>query len=126
MPDPISEYAEYLVVARGGITRLYLYQGGRLQDPGTVAVVRAPSGGAAQTLARRLNRVRHAVPSWLRGIDVVDAEESMRDEARPPRPLPVGHHRLPEQSSPPLGRDAGKARSLASESGDHKRERDVA
>jgi hypothetical protein len=133
MPDPISEYAEYLVVARDGITRLYLYQGGRLQDPGTVAVVRDPSGGGAQTLARWLNRVRHAVQSWLRGIDVVDPGTSPRStaanpsyEAAPPRSRPVGALRVPEQSSPPLGRDAGAVRSPSGQSGDHRRARDVA
>ena len=47
MPDPIFDSAEYVLIERRGETGLFLVQRGRLQDPGTVAVIhRLPSSGA--------------------------------------------------------------------------------
>jgi hypothetical protein len=89
MPDPISECAEYLVVARGGSTQLYLSQRGRLQDPGTVAVVRVRPR-ATQALTGWLSWVRQRVgrparepapPSTCRATARVGAAR------RPPRHL---------------------------------------
>ena len=62
MPDPIFEGAEYVLLARRGETGLFLVQGGRLQDPGTVAVIEARPSGGASAVARWLTR---AVTTWL-------------------------------------------------------------
>jgi hypothetical protein len=62
MPDPIFEGAEYVLLARRGETGLFLVQRGRLQDPGTVAVLDARPSSGAGAVGRWLTR---AVTTWL-------------------------------------------------------------
>jgi hypothetical protein len=62
MPDPIFEGAEYVLLARRGETGLFLVQQGRMQDPGTVAVIDARPSSGASAVARWLTR---AVTTWL-------------------------------------------------------------
>ena len=61
MPDPVSERAEYVVIARQGLAKLYLFQRGQWQDPGSVAVTCAHPRGAMQAVTRLLDRIRRAV-----------------------------------------------------------------
>jgi hypothetical protein len=61
MPDPVSERAEYVVMARRGIAKLYLFQRGQWLDPGPVAVNCARPFGAVQAVTRWLGRIRRAV-----------------------------------------------------------------
>ena len=105
MPDPVSEYAEYFVVARGGITKLFLSQRGRLQDPGTVTVVCAPRLGPKQAVARWLSRIRRTVMAWLSGVGV-ETEARPRHAAAAPTPLAGVVSGVPQQSHRTPGRDA--------------------
>lgn len=65
MPDPIFEGAEYVLLARRGEIGLFLVQQGRLQDPGTVAVIHTRPSSNARAVARWLTR---AVTTWLAAI----------------------------------------------------------
>jgi hypothetical protein len=131
VPDPVSEYAEYLVIARGGITKVYLSQRGRLQDPGTVAVICAPPLGAKQTVGRWLSRIRRTVMAWLRGVDV-EAEMAPLPATAATSPLAGAASGVPEPSQRAPGRDTGALRSRSrgshepAQPGDGGRARDVA
>jgi hypothetical protein len=60
MPDPVSETAEYVVMARPGLTTVYLSQHGRFQDPGAVAVICERPIGVMEAVTRWLSGFRHA------------------------------------------------------------------
>jgi hypothetical protein len=87
MPDPVSEYAEYVVIARRGIAKLYLCQRGQWQDPGAVAVTCARPLGAKQAVTRWLGRIRRVVMDRLPRMGD-EAEVSSRYAVAPARQVP--------------------------------------
>ena len=70
MADPVSERAEYVVLARQGVAKLYLFQRGEWQDPGPVAVNCARALGVTQAITRWLGRVRRVVMDGDPRVDV--------------------------------------------------------
>lgn len=67
MPDPVSEHAEYVVLARRGVAKLYLFQRGQWLDPGAVAVTSARPLGAKRAVTRWLGWIRRVVMDRLPG-----------------------------------------------------------
>jgi hypothetical protein len=97
MPDPVSEYAEYVVIVRRGIAKLYLCQRGQWQDPGAVAVTCARPLGAKQAVTRWLGRIRRVVMDRLPRMGD-EAEVSSRYAVAPSRQVPGADAGESEQS----------------------------